>query len=455
MTAVAIVVVGSIVQIVVQAKLRPHAVEGIYFQSWSSETAMQTVSVADLRATPLQTLNNIHIQPPGFDALRAILARFAPDDPAAMVRGVDRGLYLIYAGLYGALGGVAFLWLRRLVPPTWALLGSIGLLLHPATVFYATLLDSTFLGAFLLTVSYYVLWEIRSGHWKLVPLYTLAFLALFFARSFIQWPTIFVFAIPLVLLRVPRRRVALFVAIAGTVIGGFVAKQHHKFDLTTTSSFVGLNLCGSVGLRPMQKYWQDAPRVTLEHQPGDDALPRVLTRSVKLTGAPNFNHIRFLVVNRQLIAEFESRFRTATPQEMLGWYATSLSLYLQPSSRYSPDHVIVDRMPWRGLYDRVFSYPLLPIVLTILTIHWLRRAKSNRELRSAIALVVPGLYVVAVSVLFDSGENMRFKFFVEPVLWVALFAETYKLLSDQFDRRIRRPWQDRRSQRMLVRASMR
>ena len=81
-----------------EAYFRPMAYGGIYFQGWSSETMMQTVSIADLQEEPLQSLWYLHIQPPAFDGMRAILAQIhAADDPMVTLQQVDRCLYAIWA----------------------------------------------------------------------------------------------------------------------------------------------------------------------------------------------------------------------------------------------------------------------------------------------------------------------------------------------------------------------
>ena len=42
-------------------------------------------------------------------------------------------------------------------------------------------------------------------------------------------------------------------------------------------------------------------------------------------------------------------------------YAENLAIYFKPSSTYSSNHVIVDRLPWTNLYNEIFSAPVLPI----------------------------------------------------------------------------------------------
>ena len=88
--------------------------------------------------------------------------------------------------------------------------------------------------------------------------------------------------------------------------------------------------------------------------------------------------------------------------------------------------MLVDRLPWRGAFDAVFSGGVLVALLALATIAWLARGDRPR-LRIGLALALPAGYVLAVSVLFEGGENMRFKFFLEPALFVFLAAQAATL----------------------------
>ena len=107
----------------------------------------------------------------------------------------------------------------------------------------------------------------------------------------------------------------------------------------------------------------------------------------------------------------------------LAAYRENLRAFLQPSSSYAR-HALVKRLPWRGAYNRVFSGWTLVGLLAAVAAYWLRPAATRRE---RIGLALPILYVAAVSVLFESRENMRYKFFIEPVLGVAMAATAHGL----------------------------
>ena len=110
--AVIIGVVGFLFQIVLQRSLRPFTPDGIHFQAWSSESMMQTVAWEDLTTAPLETLWNIHIQPPALDAIRAVMVHIWPStDPRVDVIHVDLMLYVAWSLMYGLVGSPVFVWM--------------------------------------------------------------------------------------------------------------------------------------------------------------------------------------------------------------------------------------------------------------------------------------------------------------------------------------------------------
>ena len=91
---------------------------------------------------------------------------------ADLLRRVDYSLYFAWALILGALGFVIFLWLAEQCGLLMAIAGSLVFLLHPASIFFATYLDTTLLSAFLILWAYYLLWRIKNGRqvsiWLLV-----------------------------------------------------------------------------------------------------------------------------------------------------------------------------------------------------------------------------------------------------------------------------------------------
>jgi hypothetical protein len=105
-----------------------------------------------------------------------------------------------------------------------------------------------------------------------------------------------------------------------------------------------------------------------------------------------------------------------------------MGFWLKPSSRHSP-HLLVDAIPWRGVYDTLFSGVSLVLLLVggAGVAAW-TAGVSWATLRRLLGLALPCLYVATTSIVFESGENMRYKFFVEPVIWVFVWTQATVLV---------------------------
>ncbi len=428
--AAAVFVASALLLALGEAYARPHAPDGFYLQKYTSEYLMQTVSVADLRDEPLRSLWYLHIQPPLLDTVRAVLARvYRTAEGDALMRRVDAGLYAVWGLVASALAGVVCLWLCRLTRAAFAVPAALVFVLHPASVFYATLLDGTLLSAFGVTWFLYELWRARGGGGS-APRLAAAILLLFFTRSVFQWPFLLVAAASLALLGFPRRRLAALIAAVGLVMGAYVTKQRLLFGVTFTSSFAADNFC-----KGLHEY---CPGVTETARPPlpDPSRARVLSRTAKLNGEYNYNQVAFLRRSFAQMAEYRQLLRTRNWRQNAEALRRNVAFWLRPSSRYT-EHVLVDRLPWRGAFDFVFSGAPLVALLVLAAAGFLARSDAASR-RVGLALALPVGYVFAVSVLFEGGENMRFKFFLEPALYVFLAAQGAAALQRARRRGLRR-----------------
>lgn len=412
---------GFLLLMGLERRLQPRAVDGLYFQSWSSEAFMQTVPIQNLRDAPLETLLNIHIQPPAFDALRAVLVRFASGPGIhTQLKQVDHRIYYIWAAVYALLGSLLFLWIEDLTTAWFAFPAALLFLLHPASILYATLLDTTLLTAVLILWAYYLLWQAQDNSGAPVGWLIVSVLALFFTRSLFQWPFVLVFAVCLWLLGTTRRRVLTFVLITGVVAGLWMAKQYAQFGILSTSSLTGINLSRSVGILDRENRRVDRQA----HEAS--GLPAVLQNRWKTGHRVNLNHNSYLDLNQRLMDRYQAYMLSAPVGDLTRAYLFNLHLYLRPSSAYE-DNVIVDWLPWRSVYDSIFSFPVLPGLLLVAGILMLLRMFRERTYRSTAALLIPAALILLISVVSERGENHRFKFFLEPVLYVFIISEFWRL----------------------------
>ena len=415
---------STVLLLCLEAYFRPDAPNG-YFQEWSSETMMHTVSIEDLRDEPLQSLWHLHIQPPAFDAIRAILAQvWRLDDSKAMLLQVDNSLYILWALIYGMLVFVIFWWLSEMTSTAFAAISTLFFSVHPALFLYATLLDTTLLSTFLIISFSYVLWRVKEARDVSAGVLALLFLLLFFTRSIFQWQWLLLLTLSLALMRFPLRKLVMFLTITGIVVGLYTAKQMSLFGLSSTSSFTGFNLCNSIGCSDTWAlYNQKADFLDQEPPP---EKPDVLTRVRKVNGSINFNNEHYLTVHRQLEQQFSEHILSflGSPLQLVKNYLVNMRIYLRPSSQYAYN-VIVDRLPQRSIYDTIFSSPVFPQLLNLALLFWLSRARSSNHLQRAIGFCLPVAFIAFLCIIGERGENLRFKFFIEPILFIFLASQVY------------------------------
>lgn len=422
-TAIIIFIIGFLFQLTLQWLMRPYAIRGYLFQGWTSEAFMQTVSIEDLRNAPFESLVNIHIQPPAYDALRALLVQFWPNlEIQDALKQVDLSIYFLWAIVYGLGGVLAFLWLAELVNTKFAFVSALLFFLHPGWIYYATFLDTTLLSALLILWLFYLLWKVQNGEAPFLAL-TSALLFLFFTRSLFQWQFIPVIAASLLLLKMPLRKTVLILAVVSTIFGLYILKQKRDFGLASTSSFTGINLTSALGVGDYDHPYA----IEGMEEDTEGTLPAVLGRTEKISGTINYNNYQYLGYNKRLtnkvvkfLEKFPVRYLIANTME-------NLTIYFQPSSRYTTRHVIVDHLPWRGVYDRLFSAPFQPAFLLIAGIISLIEMYKRKNFATGIAFLLPAFYIFSLCVLFEKGENNRYKFFLEPVFYVFIFSQFYIL----------------------------
>jgi hypothetical protein len=411
--------------LVLEAIMRPSAIGGVYFQQWTSEDMMQTLPILDLRDHPIESLYYLHIQPPALDFIRAVLAqRWRTLDGLALLRAVDQDLYRIWAILFALMGVLIFRWLSHYISTLWSFIAATLFMIHPASILYATFLESTFLFSLGILWSYYELWKISQNpkERSILPV-TAAFILIFLTRSIMQWPAFLIYILSLLLLKVPWRKIAIFSLITGAFVLLYTARQLSLFDIPYTSSLAGGNCFHGLGnFSTYAGYGVD----DLEIQP-PRSTAGVLNREYKLTGVTNFNQDTHLQYHRALLQKCTQVLLHQPRKETALAFFGNFLIYLQPSSQFTTPHVIADRLPWRALYNTVFSRLVLIFLFLASLFIWIKTNEKSAYLKG-IGLLLPAIYIFLMTVLFERGENMRYKFFLEPVFYVFLVVQIRTLV---------------------------
>jgi hypothetical protein len=237
---------------------------------------------------------------------------------------------------------------------------------------------------------------------------------LFLTRSHFQWPFALLVALALRARGMQWRRLGLFAAVVALVMVPLYAKQWVLFRLPTTSSYLGYNGCHSLGL-PV--YVDPLP---LDHVVPGAQTARTLTRRWKPLGPRNYNQLEWLKESRALERAYREALRSTSPAELLAAYTTNTRILLEPTSSFARSP-ITRRLPWRRAYDWISSGWRLLLLCALGGAVWLGGCPWRKAV-ARFALAGPPLYVVAVSILFERAEGMRYRYFVEPVTYVFLVA---------------------------------
>lgn len=419
-------IAGCLIQVCIQQTFKAYVREGIYFYGWSSEDLMQTISLEDLKSHPLISIMNDHIQPPLLDILRAVIAGFfSHTSLPLLLHNVDSVIFMLWTGIYGLMGALVFIWLRDKLPSALAVGFAVAFLLHPATLLYVSIPDTTFLTTFLIFLAVYQLWRFTQNPEGPILPFTFTVVLLFFTRSIFQWPALVLFGVSLLLLGIPKRNLIIYLITVLLCVIPYLGKQYSKFGILSTSSFTGINLMNSIGHNLMVEYWKyDLSAST--HAISGNGKPVVLTREKKFTGTPNFNHYGYLQLNKQLMDRYSEKLSGMSMAELNANYLENFRIYMSPSSSFD-DTVVTEALPWKSLYDTLFSSYMLAGLVASVTLFSLLNS-SLHEMRQNLALTLPVLFIFFVSVLCEKGDNMRFKYFIEPILFVFIVRGLYGLV---------------------------
>jgi hypothetical protein len=387
--------------------MQSHTFDGVHYQKWSSDAMLQTLPIVTLRATPLEALFYLHIQPPMLDSVRAALAQlFARSNAAELVRRVDVCLSVLYIILFGFLSVGVYQWTRRLATRRVALLTWLVWIAYPAGAFYATMMESTFMSTVFIFFFFYELWRLRKADGSIYRLTALT-LCLFFTRTIFQW-YFFPLAIVLLLLqRAARKHLLVFASLTALFVIPYLVKQKVLFGTLSTTTYAGYFQAGIFWYEPTAEELEREKRKLSYHYP-DEANA--------YQGDKPFNSADTAIDNL-VYPKLTYRHCRAQLEECANALATSLSQnmrnYWKPSAAYTPN----------GLTDNLFCAGRYRIILGLAAAGWaleaLGRWASMRVGRRSIMDELA--FIFAATMLANRGrwiEADRLKFLLEPVFFV-------------------------------------
>lgn len=135
--------------------------EGFKWRDETSDSAWQTIRLWEMWKLGPQTLWQMHIYPPLYDAIRYVLMQpeiSAGGPPSAIA--VDQRLYVVNAILFGFVTMIMYLWVRDLTRSGWwGLAGAAFWSLLPTSFAYMTLLSNPGLAMACMAAAFYLLYR--------------------------------------------------------------------------------------------------------------------------------------------------------------------------------------------------------------------------------------------------------------------------------------------------------
>ena len=370
--------------------------------------------------------------------------------------------HLFYLLLSGGILLLIYTNLRLLKIPWW-LAAALSLLwmIYPAFIYFQHFLFYPILVQFLLLLAVFALQRGSAGSVSFLVLFFITLSFLFLTRSIFN--SLFVAAVlAILLLSAPHswKRI-LLAALPGLVIVlGFSLKNLLLFSQVSTSSWLGMNLANVAlsGLSQQERQLMVSREGSSElvlltpfeeistyphslWQPISQACqgPDAYCQTHKTNGEPNLNFAGYIAVSSQFLKDDIAALRAypgkVLKQVMLGW-----RIYFSPSlaTVYVNKRATAPIRPWIGFTDKVlcgqeiddvyeaqpcyqmqFGYlgtMILGLVTLLLRVHVGSAEKTEVVTLSFIFLVL--VYSLVVGIIFDLGENNRFRLETDPLVLV-------------------------------------
>lgn len=410
---------------------RPYTHDGAHFQQWTSGSLQQTLPIQVLKNAPIQSLWYLHKQPPTLDFIRAVLAQlFRNATGKHLLQKVDAGIYYIWSLFFAGMATIIYCWMRKLTNRYFALVAVLSWVINPAPIFYATLLDGTFMSSFFILWFLYELWQVGKNTGSIVRL-SLASVLLLYTRTVFQWYFFPILLCSLILLKMPIRRVYIFIGIVSALASPLIIKQYLLFGTTSTTTFAGYHKCGVIWYQPSKKEIEHTKSLIKFKYPDKAAI---------YSGNDKFNNEKQYQENLIYSAIFKKRLKTApmaTIKELMRSLKWNSRSYWRPSAKYV-SNIIPDHLVWADLYNAIFSCRIYLELIFFSLIAWLWTYKKEESVllsgRKTMGMLMPVLYIFLITNLcnrYGWTEAVRLKFLLEPFFYIFITSQIYIAITER------------------------
>ncbi len=444
---------------------------GGHFDTAALSTHWQILDPAILESHPLRGLWNLHMQPPGLNALVALTLQLR--SPGAQTA--------VLWGCFAAATGFATAMIYRLVARLsassgWALLAASVYVVSPETLLFENYLFYPHLSAAMLAGFMLLGLEARRSGLSRMAGWAVALgvgLCLTYGLFHAVW-----FAVVLLLLFARSARPVHVIALVGLgLVGSLYLKNFVQFGVVGPSSWTGMNLAltthsrataerlaeilgpGTIGSHtgyvPFAKL-AEYPSGLVEAEPG----PPELSDPLRSDGRNNYNHTAYIRLGSLYAGEWATIVRKAPALYLSGVVSASYGMFFRTSTSYGlldenraaiDGYVrVVDRLFGRlateepevdthasfmeRLRARIVTVPwLLPILLVGCLLIGARRVlAAGPDLGWNTAVLFTLLWVFLVPLVVNASESERIRVGIGPLLFVLFFSETARRWQKRF-----------------------
>ncbi|HEX5050158.1 MAG TPA: hypothetical protein VFZ65_00170 [Planctomycetota bacterium] len=418
-----------------------------------------------LAARPVESIWNMHSQPPLFNALRAVLVNAFGD------AALDR-LHDVHMVLGALMCGMVYVVAREIVRRRWlAFVAALAVALHPSLFLYEAYELYTLVSAFLVVAVLMCLARHRRSQ-RRVWLYgfVLCLDLLVLTRSVFH-PLLLLLAVPSAcVLAGPRwRRVLVVTAALSCVSLGWYAKNELQYGTFSGSSWGGLCL-----FRVASYKW--SPQELAALAASGEIAPAVAslrafsrpsayvpfgfdrTSPVPALSRDDFHNINVVALS-SMYGRAALQLIRRRPDRYVATVTQAVRTFCSPSAWYWGVEKNAARIAWHvglvagllegGWFARLggawfphrgdfgsFVVVLLPLALLLHLWAMVRgcgtslaafrhRLRGDAAMSGAWLLIA---YTLVVTSCLEYGENNRFRFLVEPVLWPFLVAVAHRVV---------------------------
>jgi len=389
---------------------------GFYFQQWHSDEMQQTVNVSVLREKGVVSFWYLHVQPPIYDFIRYVLSFGGPGrSNIAAQTTLDGRIYLLYCFVYGAFNQLIYLGSRALgFRPQVAILFAILWAIYPGNLAIATLLDSTYLSAFLFAWVIFTLYlYLREPSLSRLAFFLIIFLVASWTRTIFQ---VHFFALLLVVVGLvifvfhgQNSTKASIVALPlATALFFLPLKQQYLYGTLATTTFAGQHAVEGIWYKP-----------SIDEISSIDVPKRYLENAQQLQN--KYNSVEQVVINYRYEKIFY-KILMARPALVLDGIQKSLLQGMRhlwsPTQDYVPNKLI-QSLPWVRLSRLAsnglsyFSIALLGLVGYLVAIY---HGFCDFRLRYMIIFGFIGLAFATIIIgsnRYEWTEAERLKFLIE------------------------------------------